>query len=238
MWMYGVFLWCVYKYTGVHAFVNPYIEPLLEKYILPTIMPLIEQHIIKNYMLIRDHPAAKPYLCYLARLTEKYQNFYHLCQPTIDAVRDTLELYMSMCYQYFYIGGNILYTMAKIHFIEWLDVCGIEDSKTPGVYWVKYTSMGQIYRIPVKMARARGPSKRDEELDTVFGLAVSGPHGDYHGQQELLRSMVVAHQILATNCSPFTPVVERPNVSLDEVMRTPDGEHTGSVFSSINENRN
>uniref|UniRef100_A0A6C0JTM7 Uncharacterized protein n=1 Tax=viral metagenome TaxID=1070528 RepID=A0A6C0JTM7_9ZZZZ len=230
MIVYGIFLWCVYKYTGVHAFVSPYIEPLLENYVLPVVMPLIERHIIQNYMFLRDHPASKPYLCYIASITEKIQQFYHICQPTMKTIQDASEIYLTLWYHYLYTRGIILYTILKIKYIEWLGVCGIEDSNTLGVYWVKYTSMGQTYKIPVRMARTRGPSKRDEELDKIFGLAVSGAHGDYHGQQELLRSMVINEQILDAR-----PVV---NTSLDELMRTPLGEKTGSLFSTtVDENK-
>lgn len=91
-----------------------------------------------------------------------------------------------------YVRAVMLREIAKIWFIEWLDICRIENSSNSSVKWLVYRHMGQRYRIPLRKRRGPTVCEYDKDVAEKFvGLhnEVLGPFGDYHGSRELLLEM-------------------------------------------------
>lgn len=78
--------------------------------------------------------------------------------------------------------------VARIYFLEWLQVSGVYDTHLPNVKWITYTYLGNRYRFPIMLKKTRGPTviKNDPIIDNHFDKEVLGPFGDYHGCQNLL----------------------------------------------------
>lgn len=87
---------------------------------------------------------------------------------------------------------SFMTTWFWIKFVNWLDVTGIEDTDDSHYKWVVYTHLGQRYRVLVP--KPRGPSSTiDETLQDHYGdsyYEILGPWGNFHGQQDLLRSLI------------------------------------------------
>ncbi len=133
---------------------------------------------MEQYITPVVEPMVRPWIeQYLACYLNQYWTFHE------KNIAPRIEHAMLAC--------QVVKGVLWIYFCNWMNLCGICDSSTSGIRWLYYTYDGQRYKMPLSR-RMRGPSAADPELDRVFGFEVRGPYGDYHGQQELLREMVVS----------------------------------------------
>jgi hypothetical protein len=111
-----------------------------------------------------------------------YQKYHQWCQTYIDPF---LFKYLNFL--------TIVSNYCWIRFIDWLDITGIQNTSVPSVKWIVYTHLGQRYRIPIK--KPRGPVERvgDDDFSTLgpkIYNEIVGPFDDYHGQTELLKTIL------------------------------------------------
>lgn len=93
-----------------------------------------------------------------------------------------------MILQYFISRFLFFKEVARIYFLEWLQVSGVYDTHLPNIKWITYTYLGKRFRFPIMIKKTRGPTanRNDPIIDEHFDQEVIGPFGDYHGCQNLL----------------------------------------------------